>query len=223
MAGGMPRIITSARGSVTIRAMTLRIYGIPRSRTFRPLWAAEELGIPYENIPVDFTEGVKKPEFLAVNPAARIPAIEDGGFRLSESLAITTYLVKRHGGPLKPATLEDEARMLQWTLWGVADIERALIDLVMNRHVLPPEKRNAELAQASEEKLVRPLALLDAQLAKSPYLLGEAFTLADLNVASLLYSAWFNKVDLGRWPHVKAWLDRCLTRPGALRARKLRE
>lgn len=203
--------------------MALKIYGVPKSRAFRALWAAEELGIPYENIPVDFTEGVKKADFLAINPAGKIPAIDDGGFRLSESLAITTYLVKKHGGPLAPKTPEDEARTLQWTLWGVSSIEQPLVDFVGNRYSLPPEKRNEGVAGAAESKLPRPLATLEDHLAGTPWLLGPEFTLADLNVAALLYAAWFWKADLSKWPHVKAWLDRCFARPGAQRARKLRE
>ena len=203
--------------------MALRIYGIPRSRTFRAIWAAEELGIPYENIAVDFTEGVKRPEFLAINPFGRIPAIDDDGFRLSESLAITTYLVKKHGGPLMPATPGDEARAMQWALWGATEVERAAIDLMVNRYLLPPEKRDAALASASEAKLARPLAALDAHLARTPYLLGESFTVADLNIASLLYTTWLNKHDLSAWPRLTPWLERCLTRPAACAARKLRE
>jgi glutathione S-transferase len=203
--------------------MALRIYGVPKSRTFRALWVAEELGIPYENVPVDHQEGVRRAQYLAVNPVGKIPAIDDDGFRLSESLAITTYLVRRHGGPLQPASLQDEARAMQWALWGATEIERPAIDLVNNRHVLPPERRDAALAQSAEAKLERPLAVLDAQLGKAPYLLGGSFTVADLNVSSLLYTAWFNKVDFSRWPRIGDWLERCLTRPAALRARKMRE
>lgn len=203
--------------------MALRIYGVPKSRTFRVLWVAEELGIRYENVPVDYTEGVKRPEYLAVNPAGKIPAIDDDGFRLSESLAITTYLVKRHGGPLQPGSLEDEARALQWTLWGATEIERAAIDLVSNRYVLPAGKRDAALADSAQAKLERPLALLEAQLGEAPYLLGTTFTVADLNVSSLLYTAWFNGVDFSSRPRIKDWLERCLTRPAAVRARKMRE
>ena len=203
--------------------MALRIYGVPKSRTFRALWAAEELGIPYENVPVDSKEGAKRPEYLAVNPVGKIPAIDDDGFRLSESLAITTYLVKRHGGPLQPASLQDEARALQWALWGATEIERPAIDMVSNRYVLPPDRRDAALAQSSQAQLERPLGVLDAQLAGAPYLLGERFTVADLNVSSLLYTAWFNKVDFSRWPRIADWLERCLTRPAARVARKMRE
>lgn len=203
--------------------MALRIYGVPKSRTFRPLWVAEELGIPYENVPVDSREGAKRPEYLALNPVGKIPAIDDDGFRLSESLAITTYLVKRHGGPLQPASLRDEARAMQWALWGATEIEQPAVDLVNNRYVLPPERRDAALAQAAQARLERPLAVLEAQLAGSPYLLGGGFTVADLNVSSLLYTAWFNKVDFSRSPRIADWLERCLTRPAALRARKMRE
>jgi glutathione S-transferase len=203
--------------------MALRIYGVPKSRTFRALWVAEELGIPYENVPVDSKEGAKRPEYLAVNAVGKIPAIDDDGFRLAESLAITTYLVKRHGGALQPASLQDEARAMQWALWGATEIEQPAIDLVTNRHVLPPERRDAALAQSAEQKLDRPLAVLEAQLANAPHLLGDAFTVADLNVSSLLYTAWFYKVGFSRWPRVEDWLERCLTRPAARVARKMRE
>lgn len=204
--------------------MTLRIHGIPRSRAFRNLWAAEEAGVAYENVATDFTEGVKQPAYLAINPNGRIPAIEDGALVLWESLAINLYIAKRYApGKLYPAGLEDEARTWQWSLWAANEIEKALIDLVFNRIVYPPEKRDEALAKASEEKLQRPLGVLDAHLARSAYLLGDAFSVADLNVAGVMYASWFFKIDYSRRPHVKAWLDRCFERPAALRARKLRE
>ncbi|APV50352.1 hypothetical protein BWI17_12000 [Betaproteobacteria bacterium GR16-43] len=205
--------------------MTLRIYGAPRSRTFRVLWAAEELGIPYENIPVDFAEGSKKPEYLAINPNGRIPAIDDDGFVLFESLAITMYLARKHGnGKLYPSSPQAEACLWQWSLWGANEIEVPMVQWIGNRFVLPPEKRNEAIAAEAEAKLPRPMGVLDAHLATREHILGAGgFTIADLNVASLVYTAWFNKGDLSRWPQVQAWLDRVLTRPAALKARKLRE
>src|SRR5689334_10856270 len=75
----------------------LRIYGIARTRAFRALWIAMELGIDYEHIPIEIgSAGARTPEFLAVNPNGRLPAIEDDGFALWESLAITLYLAKKH-------------------------------------------------------------------------------------------------------------------------------
>ena len=204
--------------------MTLKIHGIPRSRAFRNLWAAEEAGVPYESIATNFSEDVRQPAYLAVNPNGRIPAIDDDGFVLWESLAINLYIAKRYAaGTLYPARIEDEARTWQWSLWAANEIEKALIDLVFNRIIYPPEKRDEALARAAEDKLPRPLAVLDAHLGRSAYLLGESFTIADLNVAGVMYGSWFNKIDYARWPHVKAWLERCFARPAALRARKLRE
>ena len=90
----------------------LRIYGIARTRAFRAIWIAKELGLDYEHIPIEIGEaGAKKTEYLAVNPNGRLPAIDDDGFVLWESLAITLYLAKKHGtGILYPAPLEAEAR-----------------------------------------------------------------------------------------------------------------
>ena len=74
----------------------LRIYGIARTRAFRALWIAKELGIDYEHVPIEIGEaGARKAEYLAVNPNGRLPAIEDDGFVLWESLAITLYLAKK--------------------------------------------------------------------------------------------------------------------------------
>jgi glutathione S-transferase len=204
--------------------MTLRIYGAPRSRTFRVLWAAEELGIPYENIPIDFSVGSKEADYLAINPNGRIPAIDDEGFLLFESLAINMYLAKKHGAAsIYPPAPHDEARLWQWGLWGATEIEVPLIRFVSNRHVLPPGKRDEKVASEAEAALARPLGVLDAHLATRRHILGGDFSVADLNVGSLLYTAWFNKADLARWPQIQGWLERILTRPAAVRARKLRE
>src|ERR1700731_4185913 len=95
----------------------LRIYGIARTRAFRVLWVAKELGLPYEHIPIEIGQaGAHKPEYLAINPNGRLPAIDDEGFALWESLAITLYLAKKHSaGRLYPATLQGEAKAWQWS------------------------------------------------------------------------------------------------------------
>ena len=93
----------------------LRIYGIARTRAFRALWIAKELGVDYEHIPIEIgAAGARQPDYLAINPNGRLPAIEDDGFVLWESLAITLYLAKKHGR-LYPTTLEGEAKAWQWS------------------------------------------------------------------------------------------------------------
>ena len=77
--------------------MSLRIYGVARTRAFRALWIAQELGLAHEHLPVEIGDaGARTPEFLALNPNGRLPVIVDGGFVLSESLAITLYLAKKY-------------------------------------------------------------------------------------------------------------------------------
>ncbi|HEU0216841.1 MAG TPA: glutathione S-transferase N-terminal domain-containing protein, partial [Stellaceae bacterium] len=76
----------------------VKIYGVPRSRAFRTLWLAKELGLDYENVMIDFADGgTRQPAYLAINPNGHVPAIDDNGFVLWESMAINLYLAKKYG------------------------------------------------------------------------------------------------------------------------------
>lgn len=199
----------------------LKIYGIAKSRALRTLWVAEEAGVAFDHIQTTFGEDSKQPGFLMINPMGQVPAIEDDGFGLSESMAINLYIAKKHGKGLYPSDLKAEAKCWQWSFFAATSLERSMGLMVANKYTLPAEKRSEAVAKENEEAVKRPLAVLDAELAKSPYLLGSSFTVADLNVASVLYGAWFNKHSFPA--NVTAWLERCLTRPACLSARKLRE
>jgi glutathione S-transferase len=202
----------------------LKIYGVARSRAIRTLWAALELGIEYEHVAIDFADGgTRRPEFLAINPNGHVPAIDDGGFVLWESMAINLYLAKKYGAQsgLYPATLEDEARAWQWSFWGMTELERPVLTALLNRAIYPEEKRDAAAAEAAERSLAGPFSVLDGALGKSRHLLGEAFTVADLNVAGILIWARGAQLDLAAWPKAAAWLRGCLDRPASRAARQL--
>ncbi len=201
----------------------LKIYGIPRSRAFRTMWLAKELGLEYENIPIDMGKGeTRTPEYLAINPNGHIPAIDDDGFILWESMSINLYLAKKHSrGSLYPIRFEDEARTWQWSFWGMTEIERPVLTAMFHRAILPEDKRDAALADESERQLGRPLMVLDGAVAASPYLLGEHFTVADLNVASILSWARPARIDFAAMPKAADWLKRCAERPAARAARDL--
>jgi glutathione S-transferase len=207
--------------------MTLRIYGIAKSRAFRNIWAATELGLRYEHVPIDFSGGptsTKSAEFLAINPMGQVPVIDDDGFVMTESIAINLYLAKKRGGPLYPAGAQDEARISQWSFWAVSSLEAALVTLARNRVMLPPEKRSEATAAAAEQQLQAPLKVLDDAVAKTGWLVGDACTIADINVAGILFGAYTLKaLKLDAFPNATAWLERCLARPAAQEARKLRE
>lgn len=205
----------------------LKIYGTPGSRAARTLWVCRELGLQFEHVPTHFADGgTKSPEFLAINPAGRVPAIDDDGFRLAESMAINIYLAKKHGSELAPKSLEDEARMLQWTFWAMTEVEKPLLTVLMQRLELPPgsdiEKyfrerspKDPAAEQAALKALEQPLSVLNSHLAGREYLLGSSFTLADLNVASVMSFGLAGKLDFGPYPNVQQWLGRCMSRPAA--------
>jgi glutathione S-transferase len=201
--------------------MSLTIYGMPASRAFRTLWAAEELGLAYENKPWSYLgPEIKGAEYLAINPNGTIPAIVDDGFPLFESLAINLYLARKTGR-LWPADLRGEALMFQWTLWAATEVEPLLGAWFYHTIFLPPEERRPELAADAAAKLPARLAVLDRALAARDWLAGDAFTLADLNVAAVMFRA--PKFGLDPYPRAKAWHARCLARDGAKAAIALRE
>jgi len=201
----------------------LKIYGVPRSRAFRALWLAKELGLDYDNVMVDFATGeTRQPPYLAINPNGHVPAIDDNGFILWESMAINLYLAKKHGsGTLYPKSLENEARCWQWSLWGMTEIERNVLTAMFNRAIYPEDKRDAAAADAAEKELQHPLGVLDGAVSKNQYLVGDDFTVADLNVASILSWARPARIDFGPFPKAADWLQRCALRPAARAAREL--
>jgi glutathione S-transferase len=170
--------------------MALRIYGVARSRAFRNLWMAKELGLDYDHVKVDFATGeTRPPAHLALNPNGHVPVVDDDGFVLWESMAINLYLAKKYGtGTLYPSRIEDEARAWQWSFWGMTEVERPVLTALFNRAILPEDKRDAAAADDAEKQLAQPLGVLDGALGRGANLLGDNFTVADLNVASIL--AW---------------------------------
>jgi glutathione S-transferase len=200
----------------------LRVFGYARSRTLRTLWMLEELGLPYDHVDLSSQAGgTRTPDFLKINPAGHIPAIDDDGFRLSESMAINLYLAKKHA-KLHPATPQGEAKALQWSFWAAHEVDRQVVQWVINTTSLPIEQRSAKAALAAREELEWPLQVLNGELGKQQYLAdADTFTVADLNVAAVLYRLLF--VDMADKPHLDQWLKRCWDRPAAKRARAMRE
>lgn len=192
--------------------MTITIYGKAGSRARRPLWTARELGLAVENVELS-AEEVKAPAYLAINPNGKVPALVDGDLTMFESLAQSLYLAKKYGtGTLYPAAVEDEARVWQWTLWAVAELEKPLVTCLMERVVRPEDQRNVAAAEQAERDLQKPLAVLDAALDGKAWLAAD-FSVADINVAAVAALAKPARIDLAAFPNVAAWLDRAISRP----------
>ncbi|MFL5530837.1 MAG: glutathione S-transferase family protein [Gemmatimonadales bacterium] len=206
--------------------MTLKIYGVLRSRASRNVWLAKELGISYELIPViqayrlpDLSSSeaplhTGSPTFRAINPNGLIPCIDDDGLVLNESLAINLYLAKKHGGPLAPVDIREDGLMTMWSLWAAAECEPHTVQIIFHRVDRPEQERDPAIVDTAITALRRPFAVLDEALrAGGGNLVGRRFTVADLNVAEVLRYAQAAPELFAGFPHVQAWIESCQQRP----------
>ncbi len=189
------------------------LYGITASRASRNVWLLEELATPYERVLTSYQDkGSHTPEFLAINPNGHIPALVDGDVVMCESLAINLYLARKHGGPLSALTLAEEAQLFKWSFWAVTELERDALTVLMHRLAMPTEQRKPELAKQAEGALRKPLGILNEHLVNNAFVLGERFTVADINLAAICSWVRPAKELLDANPHVSAWLGKCLGR-----------
>jgi len=222
--------------------MTIKLYGIPQSRSARCLWILEELGLPYENIPVDFIGEAQKPEYLKINPNGRIPALDDDGVVLFESLAINLHLARKYGAAthLWPSSPDDQSRAIQWSIWAMTEVEPPIVKTLMNRLFLPEPQRVEAEAVEGERALRKALAVLDFSLRGRTWLLGDSFSVADLNLFAVagsdhpaLRTPYLDRLDprdaariaspnLEGLSDLAEWTQRCAARPALARVLAMR-
>lgn len=203
----------------------LTIYGVHRSRASRNIWLAHEMGLKFEQVKViqsyrlpnpeaaDAPIHTRSPAFLKINPNGHIPSIDDDGLILHESLAINLYLAKRYGGVLGPADVAEDGLMGMWAVWAVTEVEPQSIQILYHRVAKPPAERDPAIAQAAIEALRAPVAVLDQALAKTGFLVGNRFTVADVNVSEVVRYAMAAPELFDQAPAVQAWLQACHARP----------
>jgi glutathione S-transferase len=198
----------------------LQLYGNPRSRAMRCLWMLEEMGNPYQLIEKSTrVDDLHSAEYLKLNPNARIPTLVDGDLVLWESMAINLYLAQKYEGPMQCAEPEAFGLAVQWSFWAMLELEALLLDLLMHRAVLPEFARDVSSADRDELLLERPIRVLNDALRKRTYLAGQSFSVADLNVASILSWGKIARLSLSNHPEVARWFDACLARPAYGRVR----
>jgi glutathione S-transferase len=204
----------------------ITLYGAFRSRASRPLWLLYELGVPFTHVPVlqayrlaqasapDAPLNTASPAFLKVNPQGQIPAYVEDGLTLTESLSITNHLARTRGGDLGPCTPAEAALIDQFTLLAVTAIESPALE-ILNVQGAGGDKTPEGQGQIAinAEKLRRPLKRLEVHLGAHSHLVGDRFTVADLNLAECLRYAQGHPTLLGEFPAVKAWLEKCQARP----------
>jgi glutathione S-transferase len=207
--------------------MTLTIHGIARSRAFRNMWMAEELGLKWRHDPVGFDEkGIGSAKFRKINPMGQLPAITDGDLALSESLAINLYLAKKKGGPLCWKGDAEFGQAMMWTLFGATQIEPHAAQVMYNGNTpfsRPEAERDPKALAAALAALERPLARLDGALKKGKgFLVGGRFTAADVNAACCVMYLRFTPEHIGKHKAIAKWWKAIKARPAFVKAMKLR-
>ena len=192
----------------------MQLYHFPSPNPQKVTFALLELGLDCEKIPVDLLKGEqKRPEFLAVNPAGRVPVLVDGAVKLTESHAILAYLGDQTGR-LWPSSPGERAEALQWLFYLSQHImsPAGQVALRIRAKVLGIPVDEAVVAQG-EQALAAPLGVLEAQLAGRQWLLGGAFGLVDCAYCPVLNVIEKAGFSLTAFPRVKAYLDACRARP----------
>ena len=195
----------------------MKIYGrITSSNVMKVLWAAAELGLEYERVDAGMAFGVvDTPEYRAMNPNGRVPTLVDGDLTLWESNAIVRYLAAKHdaGGlwPTDPATRADLDR---WMDWQQTTQNPAMTPVFWGLVRTPPAERNQAAIDAGIAQSIAAFGIVNARLADRDWLGGDRLTMADIPLGPNLHRFFnlpFERPDL---PHLRAYYDRMLTRPG---------
>jgi glutathione S-transferase len=191
----------------------MKLYWSPRSRSFSGLWLMEETGQPYERVLTDISTGAQKtPEFLAVNPMGKVPALKDGDVSIAEASAICAYVAERYPEAKLAPPIGDprRAKYLQWLFFSPGCIEPAIIQIFTKIDVPTSTAAWGSAAQVFD--------VLDETLEKGPFLLGEMFSAADIMICSGLNFAVKVFKMVPTRPSFDRYIDACAARSAFQRA-----
>jgi glutathione S-transferase len=198
----------------------LKIFGNPFSTcTRKVLMTAAETGTPHELVVIDFAKGEHKHEqHVRRQPFGRVPALEDDGFEMYESRAMCRYIDRKSGGKLVPTDLKAYARMEQWISVETQEFSAHAMKFIYNDVFKRPQ--DAAVLEAAGKALETTCTTMDKQLAQSPFIAGETFTLAD--VCFMPYFEYgmisASKEILAKHRHLSAWWSKISERPAWAKA-----
>jgi len=165
----------------------LKVHHSTGTRGFRVIWVCEELGVPYEIVPVDFAQSYRStPEWRALSPVGKVPVMTDGDLTMFESCAMMQYVLDRYGdGALQPAKTDPTyAHYLQWCWFAEATFARPLGEITNHRREFKPEL--ADVVQEMKNRATACIGALDDALSDRPYLLGDTMCAADLSLCYVM-------------------------------------
>ena len=200
----------------------MRLYEFGPTRSIRVRWTLQELGIPFESVTVDLTKGEHlMPEFLALNPGAKLPVLVDGELTLTESVAIVLYLADKYPDKgLAPTSLAGRAELYRWLLFTATELEQPLWRIARHTNIYPREKRIRQDIELAREDFTDVVRVLDQHMQGREFVVGESVTVADFVLAYTL--DWANAINLlDGFPQIVSYMEKMYSRPAApLRVRE---
>jgi glutathione S-transferase len=199
------------------RNIVIKIWGRNTSSNVQKvMWSVGEIGLPHERVDIGGPFGKnREPAYLAMNPNGLVPTLEEeDGFLLWESNSIVRYLAAKHRvSVLEPSDLRTRALASKWMDWQLSVAGPAIFECFWGLIRTPPEKRNHAAIEDSKKKTTAAMAIMDAQLAKTQYLAGDAFSYGDIPVGIIAYRFRQLVPERPALPHFERWYAALSTRP----------
>jgi glutathione S-transferase len=194
----------------------MKLYGFPPTRSIRALWTLRELDVDFEFVNVNLMKGEhRQPDFLAINPAGKLPVLVDGDFVLTESVAIVLYLAEKYPEKgLLPAGIRSRAEVNRWLLFTATELEQPLWRISRHTAIYPKEKRLAAEIPLARQDFLDMAVVMEKHMASRRVLVGDSVTVADFVAAYTL--DWANEVHLlDTLPHLRAYMEQMYARSKA--------
>jgi glutathione S-transferase len=194
----------------------MKLYGFGPTRSLRTLWALREVDAEFEYVPVNLLTGEhRRPDFLRLNPAGKIPVLVDGDLILTESAAIVLYLAEKYRAKgLLPADLKERAQVYRWAMFAVTELEQPLWRITRHTRLYPEDKRLPDDVALASQEFVVMAAVLERHMEGRQFIVGDSITVADCTTAHTL--DWGNEQRLiDDYPQLRAYLERMYARPKA--------
>ena len=199
----------------------MKLYGYRNGRTLRALWALEEVGATYEYVEVDVMHGQgREPWFLKINPAGKVPVLDDNGTIITESAAICMHLAEKHleSQLLPPCGTVERTECYKWTSFILTELDAPLWTIAKHRFGLPAERRVPAVIETASWEFRTAVKILATGLEDRPYLVSTSFTVADILAGHILLWARSARLSLGS-DALESYLEDLLARDALMRAR----
>jgi glutathione S-transferase len=196
----------------------MKLFECGPTRSIRARWMLQELGVEFESVTVDLRAGQhRSADFLAINPAGKLPALVDGDVVLTESVAIAIHLAEKYPDRgFLPADLAERAQVYRWLMFTATELEQPLWRMSRHTRLYPEDRRlpaDVVLAREDFQSMAR---VLDQHMKGRTFVVGGGATVADFVLAYTL--DWANEARvLDGFPDLRAYMERMYERPRAPR------